>query len=78
MRLRRPALRALHLHREFTSHPQVQGLDLKEDTPSLEHSTYNFDEFYMLLLFLNVTSSEFWTHPKCPVAHPSPDLHTCL
>lgn len=70
VRLRRPASCALHPHREVASHPQVQGLDLEEDTPTLEHSTYNFDEFSMLLQFLNVTSSEFFTQPKCPMGHP--------
>lgn len=70
MRLRGPASCALHPHRELASYPQVQGLDLEEDTPTLEHSTYNFDELSMLLQFLHVTSSEFFTQPKCPMAHP--------
>lgn len=70
MSLRKPASRALHPHRELTSHYQVQGLEPEEDTSISEHSIYNLDEFYTLLQFLNVTNSEFFTQPKSSMFHP--------
>lgn len=72
MRLRKPASRALHPHRELISQYQVQGLELEEDAPIPEHSIYDFNEFYTLLQFLDTTNSEFFTQPKSSVFRPLP------
>lgn len=78
IRLRRPASCALCPQRKLASHYQVQGLEFEEDIPTLEHSIYNFDEFYMLLQLLNITNSELCTQPKSPVPPLSPGFRTCL